>query len=433
MYQLSPRVLEPTTYFTRQGWVCSTELDKLEMLGLLKHRDMDRRWQGKDQVFQVFYDAEARGGTSTYFFVLACTWRSVSVHNSRVRLRGSSWNLPKIHLWIEIFESKSQQKLNFCFCISTDMKFSFQSYDQYEIPWSKDRRRDGLRDVNVSMTTSLLPTQVQPTQLKYQFFYAISSWFSLLIRGNCYLPEQMTQIDSYSHSSYSTDVKILQRNLKFYQRTSTDIERTRTDTKICQRILKFSQLKLNFSQQTLKFCWQDSKWPKFCGQDSTEIKFCCSRSNRKWKFVNKTNSRLNRNEILFPRFKMTEIFRFKTEFQTLDITWTSSACHSDTIFLFTAAQLKPCQRRIEYYAARKTNCIFSEAHNFGSHHLSKLKLLLDNLHYLDYLAHTSTVVFRPWKGHFGRSERSIYTGTQFWEVTTSCTDLPTLDTHCGPL
>ena len=110
---------------------------------------------------------------------------------------------------------------------------------------------------------------------------------------------------------------------------------------------------------------------------------------------------------------MTEIFRFKTEFQTLDITWTSSACHPDTIFLFTAAQLKTCQRRIEYYAARKTNCIFSEAHNFGTHLLSKLKLLLDNLHYLDYLAHTSTVVFRPWKGHFGRSERSIYTGTQF--------------------
>ena len=33
------------------------------------------------------------------------------------------------------------------------MKFLFQSYDQYEIPWSKDRRRDGLRDVKVSKTT----------------------------------------------------------------------------------------------------------------------------------------------------------------------------------------------------------------------------------------------------------------------------------------
>ena len=206
--------------------------------------------------------------------------------------------------------------------------------------------------------------------------------------------------------------------------------------------LKFPQLKQKFSNRHWNFAGKIQLWPKFCGQDSTEMKFSIqdptesenswTRPNRHWNLFYKTYSRLNRNEILFPRFKMTEIFRFKTEFQTLDITWTSSVCHPDTIFLFTAAQLKPSQRRIEYYAARKTNCIFSEAHNFGTHQLSKLKLLLDNLHYLDYLAHTSTVVFRPWKGHFGLSERSIYTGTQFWEVTTSCSDLPTLDTPCGP-
>ena len=175
--------------------------------------------------------------------------------------------------------------MKFCFCVSTDMKFLLKSYDQYEIPWSKDRRRDGLRDVNVSITTNLLPTQVQPTQLRYQFFYAISSWFSLLIRGNCYLPEQMTQIDSYSHSSYPTDVKNLQRNLKFYQRTWTD-------TKICQRILKFSQLKLKISQLTLKFCWQDWKWPKFLWARLNRNEIFYSRFNRKWKFVNKTQQTL---------------------------------------------------------------------------------------------------------------------------------------------
>ena len=85
------------------------------MLGLLKYRGMDRRWQGKDQVFWVFYDAEARGCTSTYFFVLACTWRGVSVHNSCVRLRGILWRLPKIHLWSEILSPRVNRNEIFIF------------------------------------------------------------------------------------------------------------------------------------------------------------------------------------------------------------------------------------------------------------------------------------------------------------------------------
>ena len=190
---------------------------------------------------------------------------------------------------------------------------------------------------------------------------------------------------------------------------STETENFSTDNEILLTRFNYDRNIVGKTQQ---------KW-NFSIQDPTESENSWTRSNRHWKLFHKTYSRLNRNEILFPRFKMTKIFEFKTGFQTLDITWTSSACHSDTIFLFTAAQLKTCQWRIEYYAARKTICIFSEAHNFGTHQQSKLKFLLDNLHYLDYLAHTSTVVFGPWKAHFGQSERSIYTGTQFWEVSTS--------------
>ena len=214
------------------------------------------------------------------------------------------------------------------------------------------------------------------------------------------------------HENLPTDFEIF----------STETEIFTTDIEILLARFKYDRYFVGKTQQKWNFLFKIQQKVKIREQDPTDIENCFTRL-----IQDSTETKFCFQDSKWPKFSDSRLdFRHWTSHgHPVHVTQTRFFCSLLLNWKHVNEELSttPRGRRIVY---------FSEAHNFGTHLLSKLKLLLDNLHYLDYLAHTSIVVFRPWKGHFGQSERSIYTGTQFWEVTTSCSDLPTLDTHCGP-